>query len=219
MTWTYPCPGCGSQTAVHHPGCEYVGTDSSTLKRAYIDVITVLLDAPGGLAFDALASRVTSMLDGEGWRAVHEDALHELKRQRFVEEVNGTITFRHPDERAGELVPTFEPMRTVYECGPVDGCKDNAVYSMVSWCEMKDLDWDQTCAFVRRWLEETGGWDRGDWAESSIGELLTNKRHVHREGLGWMNKAEAAQHVIENSDVDPQLDANADAGEIDPEEL
>lgn len=215
------CPDCGTDTVVHDPSCGFTGTEPREIRGTYFVVISALsyrgvCDPDGRVTFDDLRDSVDEISDGTlGWTPLHEACFHELKRRRWVEENDTGIRLTEITERRGELVPTYEPMQTVYEYGPVDGAKDNAVYAIVSWCEMHDLDWDQTTAFVERWLHETGGWERGTWSEDSIADLLAGKRHVHRRGLGWLTRAEAAQHAIQQSDVDPALDANADAGTID----
>lgn len=228
MTWDHACPKCGTETVVHAPDCPHVGTEPTEFHACYIAVAAVLAhqgvrDLARGerpaVTFDALRDDVNDFYDDSSWSPLYEDCLHELKRQRWVVENDDGLVLTEVAERVGELVPTYDPVRTVYEHGPVDGAKDNAVFAMVSWCEMHDLDWEQTCAFVRRWLEETGGWERGDWAEDGIGQLLEAKRHVHRKGLGWLTRAQAAKRVIEDAGIEPALDADADAGTIEADDL
>lgn len=229
MTWSYRCPDCGTTSTVHEPGCGYTALAFETIQRAYTDVLSVLVtagartqsasSAPEGITFSQLASRVTDLVEDEQWRELHEDVLHTLKTHRLVTESDGVIRVQHPDDRASEIVPTYDPVKTVYEYGPADGAKDYAVYSMVSWCEMHDLTWPQTCAFVRRWLDETDAWEDLEWSEYTVGELLEGKRHVYDQGLGWMENAQNAKHAIEQSERPKAMNANEDAGTIDPEEI
>lgn len=143
---------------------------------------------------------------------VMADCLNRLKQERRVMETPDGLLLTTPEERVEQVIPTFEPIQTIYECGPVDGAKDYSVYTMVSWCSLKEMSWEQTCNFVREWLEETGAWERESWGESSIDELLSNKRHVWANDLGWGDMANAAKQEIDSSGIDPQIDVDNKIG-------
>jgi hypothetical protein len=152
-----------------------------------------------------------------GWTERHSDCLAALKRfDRVVErEEMGGIYLLKPDERGGGIIPQFDPLKTVFECGPVDGCKDMAIYSMVSWCELRDLSWDGTESFIAWWLTETNRWASESWGESEIAEVCAGKRHVHAESMGWGDHPETAKRKLETVNADRKLDANAVADRVD----
>jgi len=230
--FAYPCPDCESTLAFHEVGCSYEGTPRHEIEKAYIDILSHLIahsavmdmhEAPPGMSFKMLASKVSRTLrslddpekKGE-WKSIHEDCLHALKRANRLgerEEMAG-LYLKSPEERSHDIIPTFEPIKTIYETGPVDGCKDYAVYSMVSWCELVGLGWTQTVNFCTEWLEETNAWDELSWGESSIRQLLRGKKHVHKKGLGWGEYADVAAKTIRASKREPRINVYDKLGSV-----
>jgi hypothetical protein len=84
------------------------------------------------------------------------------------------------------------------ENGSVNGALDNSIFAMVAFYEWQNFDWKETKQRVVEWIEESGTWDRADFAESSPEQAVENKKHVHVNGYGWKNKAEAARKTIES---------------------
>jgi len=235
-TFAYPCPDCGTTNRVHDEGCDYDYAGPAVIEKAYIDILSQLIphaavmdmhDAPPGMSYKMLAQKVSKRLRNVGdpkkkgeWRTIHVDCLHALKDHRRVGEAEemGGLYLKSPEERVMEIIPTFDPIKTIYETGPVDGCKDYAVYAMVSWCELVDLDWTQTVNFCKEWLTETNAWEELRWGEGSIDQLLRGKKHVHEKGLGWGQQAEEAKNVIERSNRDPRIDAQAKVAGVSKED-
>ncbi len=245
----YPCPECGTASRVHEFDCEYEDTKRWQYEKAYVDILSTLLDhaveqeqddKPPGLAYNALRERVSSMLEPPGsdeseavelsvldaerdvsatepdtdgpnqWVSMHNDCLAALKRFGRVTEREemGGLYLTEPNEDTMGIVPVFDPIQTVFEYGPIDGCKDISVYSMVSWCELKDLSWDATVEFMEWWLTETNRWETERWGESSIEQLCNQKRHVYREEMGWGDHPAVAKNKMEDSAKSKQLDAS-----------
>lgn len=154
------------------------------------------------------------------WSDLHVECLHSLKdHQRVAEdEEMGGLYLMQPDERSFDIIPTFDPIKTLYEYGPVDGAKDYAVYSMVSWCELSGLNWEQTHNFMHEWLTETDAWSDLSWGERSIRQLVQSKKHVHDRGLGWGDYAEiAAAHVRQDDRFDvKRISASMKSGTVEP---
>lgn len=148
----------------------------------------------------------------QNWTQKHWDCLNRLKNERRLMETDDGIRLTEEHERAEQIIPNFEPLRTIYAHGPVDGAKDYSVYTMVSWCSLKEMSWEQTVNFLTEWLEESNAWERESWGESSINELLSDKKHVWANDLGWGDMADVAKHEIESSNVDPQIDVDAKVG-------
>lgn len=228
----YPCPDCGVTKNAHPFDCEYKDHDIEEIRKAYTDILSVLVSygsvmhtmhSPEGLPFERLRENVNQMLQNQPpkhrgmWRSLHTDCLHELKNSRRVgeDESKGGVYLKTIQERQRDIIPMFEPLQTIYEYGPADGCKDYAVYSMVSWCEFVGLDWEQTKNFVTEWLEETGGWEELSWGERSIDELLRNKRHVHKKGLAWGHLGDEAKSIIDNSNRERAINAGKRYGTVE----
>lgn len=243
MPFEYPCPDCGTTVNVHDRQCKYSHQNYDhpddehlpirKIRKAYTDILSTLLaqnaafdaaDAPPGISFERLVEKVNEQLteqpEPEMWKDIHTECLHELKNRRRVaeEEQMGGLYVRTPEARADEIIPTFDPIKTIYECGPVDGAKDYAVYTMISWCELVGLDWEQTCNFMHEWLEETEAWDDLRWGESSIQELLDSKQHIHDKGLGWGDYADIAAREIDAVGREPRIDARAKVGNTTPDD-
>lgn len=237
MPFEYPCPDCGQTNNIHKRNCEHEYRDIREIRKTYIDIISVLLDqnsarkamdVPPGIPFDHLREQVDEMLQGDNippekrgaWTDLHTACLHALKDYRRVDEKQemGGIYLKSPEERQQEIIPTFDPIKTIYEHGPVDGAKDYAVYTMVSWCELVGLNWEQTVEFLTEWLEETKSWEELSWGERSIGALLRTKKHVHDRELGWGDYGGIAADHIRQSDRPKQIDAQEKAGSVDAED-
>lgn len=141
-------------------------------------------------------------IDGP-WDELAESSVRMLVRDSRIEitEEHGTdrLELIPPDEIADRIEPVDEPLRTVYEYGSVPGAHDNSVFAMVAYYSSKGLSWEDTRRQVRNWLEESGTWERGGFEEPSPDALIEDKRHVHEEGYGWLEKATAAKRVIDNS--------------------
>lgn len=235
MAFEYPCPDCGATNNLHERNCEYQYTDIQKIRKAYIDIISILMaeggkqvamDRPPGITFDKLRDEVNEVLQNQPpehrglWKDIHTDCLHELKDRRRVEEQEemGGIYMKKPEERQREIIPTFDPIRTIYEHGPVDGAKDYAVYSMVSWTELVGLNWEAACDFLTEWLEETKSWEELDWGERSIQSLLDSKKHIHDRSLGWGDYAGIAAGHIRQSDRPKRIDADQKAAQVESDD-
>lgn len=227
----YPCPECETTNIVHDASCPHDHDGIDHIRKAYTDILSVLLtegaerermDAPPGISFQTLREKVNEILQSQApdqrglWRDLHTDCLHELKNRRRVAEADemGGLYLKQPEERAQEIIPTFDPIKTIYEHGPVDGAKDYSMYSMVSWTELAGLTWEEAKNFLTEWLEETNSWDDLHWGESSINQLLESKRHVHERELGWGDYAEIAAGHIRQSNREKQIDAYAKANQV-----
>lgn len=219
--FTYKCPACGTTNIVHEIDCKYEHEPLQQFEKCYIDIISVLVnhgammdahDAPVNIKKDMLELRVENLHDKNPWLKEHDDCLQRLiDERRVVQESNG-LRLTKPEERIEEVIPTFEPLQTIYEQGPVDGAKDYAVFTMVSWCTLKDMTWEQTCNFMKEWIRETNAWSRCDWGEDSIQELLDDKEHVWRKDMGWGDYAAAAKREIDEHGPGPQIDVREKTG-------
>jgi hypothetical protein len=152
-----------------------------------------------------------------GWVSLHNDCLAALKYRGYVveNEAMGGLYLTDADDRTVGVIPTFDPIQTVFEYGPIDGCKDISVYTMVSWCELAGLSWDATVQYMQWWLDETGRWASEDWAEASVHELCKAKRHIHEDSMGWGDYPEVAKNKMETSPKNAQLDAHNKSGAVD----
>lgn len=185
----YPCPGCGSEGTVHDRSCRFASSDRSTIERAYIEVLALLLGEPADIS--SLRSRVDS------WSDVHAAALGRLQREGRITG-DETLSVATGDAQAQRIIePSIEPIATIYRYGSVPGCHDNAVFAMIAWYEMVGLSWEEARTRVLEWLEDSNTWARGGFEESTPEELVDGKRHVYEAGYGWREKAEAAKRVIE----------------------
>jgi hypothetical protein len=147
------------------------------------------------------------------------DCLDHLERVgRVTENADmGGLYLTQPDPESQSIVPTFDPLQTVFEYGPIDGCKDIAVFTFVSWCELQELSWEAAGAYMTWWLSDdaTGRWASESWGESSIDELMRGKRHIYRKSMGWGDHPQVATSKMESSHCDRQLDAYAVTDTID----
>jgi hypothetical protein len=209
----YPCPYCG-RSDFHASECDESHEDFDEYEMAYSGIISVLLGKnsigefttlPKAISKDELKSEVSDMMETGAWRSVHEDCLDKLMSVDRVVYDDGFILVQ-PTEYEG-VVPVFEPLSIVYEYGPIDGCKDYSVYSMVSWCTFIDMDWDQTVNFMKTWLEDTGRWESESWKESNLTSLIKSKKHVHSTELAWGDYPEVAQQTMEDSEREPKIDS------------
>jgi len=214
-SYPYVCPTCGTANILHDIGCKYEHTDLSEFEKPYIDLLSVLTAhaaqnevymAKPVISKKVLVRKVEQLHDHNPWLEKHNDCLQRLIDERRVIWEHGGLRLIKPGEQTERLIPGFEPLRTIYEYGPVDGAKDYAVFTMVSWCTLKEMTWEQTKNFCTEWLEETGSWERESWAEGSISELLREKHHVWKHDLGWGDMANAAKNEIDNSGVEKGID-------------
>jgi hypothetical protein len=224
--FVYKCPSCGTENRLHDVGCEYEHEELRQFEKCYIDILSILSshaammeihDAPVHIAEDMLRKRVERLHENNPWLREHQDCLDRLITERHIVREDRGLRLTDPNERNEEIIPTFDPIQTIYEHGPVDGCKDYAVYTMVSWCTLKELSWEQTVNFCTEWLRETNAWSRESWGESSISELLDDKRHVWRKDMGWGDYADVAKKEIDKSSVSAQIHVSEKLG-LDPED-
>ena len=201
MGYGYRCPRCRTKNAIHDHGCRYESLNDGVIEEAHIDIISSL----------SIARHTEDELVAEapnGWSQVHDDVLGLYRRegrittQQRETDDGGTeevLYLRTPDEYREQLVPTQRYISTVWERGPVDGCKDDAIISVISWHEWRDFSWEETSERVADWLRDTGAWSRGNWEEGSIDELLRSKRHVYEKSYGWKEAAKAAESTIKSA--------------------
>jgi len=231
------CPECESGYSFHEVGCSLDSFEMWEIERAYIDIVSRLTSREEPWQYDELREDIEELkktsesqvafestgggesLDHPGWTPIHTKCLHKLKNVGRAVELDDGIQPSEPGEYLPGVVPTNDPIRTVYEYGPIDGCKDYAVYSMVSWCELVELGWEQTVAFVVHWLQESGRWEDESWAEGSPKQLVKGKKHVHEKGLGWGEYPSMAKTEMESSSKERRLDAEEQAAILDRELL
>lgn len=211
--------------------CSYHDTPIQDIRKAYTDILSVLSAKnadriasgnPPGVPYETLREHVNEILQQQPpetrglYREIHDDCLHQLKDDRRVAETEemGGLYVKTPEQRQREIIPTFDPIQTIYEHGPVDGAKDYAVYTMVSWTELVGLTWEQACNFLHEWLEETNSWAELSWGERSIQQLLDSKKHVHDRELGWGDYAGIAADHIRQSDRPKRIDAYSKINEV-----
>lgn len=210
--FSWPCPACGTTNRMHEFECKHEYRPYHAFELRYTDILAVLLDAGEPISYQKLRAGVDELPRDEPWIPLHDECLEALTDRRRVLKEGGRYRVPTPDERSEQVIPLFEPLRTIYEYGPVDGCKDYAVYTMMSWCNLKDLTWPQARNFMREWLTDTNAWERESWGESSIEELVNSKKHVWSGDFGWGGHAEAAKNTIDHADVPKSLDATKRAG-------
>ena len=194
--YNYPCPGCRSTNVLHGRDCRFEDQGPETIETAHVQIIAALTG--GERRRDELRTVVRDQ-----WDELFEATLQMLIRDSRIEttHVSGgeALELIPPDEIADRIEPTEDPIRTVYEFGSVPGAHDNSVFAMVSYYASKGLSWDDTKRQVVNWLHESGTWARGGFEEPTPEALVEDKRHVHREGYGWLEKATAAKRVIDES--------------------
>lgn len=194
--YNYPCPGCRSTNVLHGRDCRFEDRGPEEIEAAHVQIIAVL--ARGECRREELRSAIR-----DPWDELYEATLQVLIRDSRIEatRVPGgeELALVPPDEIADRIEPTEEPIRTVYEFGSVPGAHDNSVFAMVAYYSSKGLSWEDTRQQVINWLHESGTWGRGGFEEPTPEALVDDKRHVHREGYGWLEKATAAKRVIDES--------------------
>lgn len=240
MAFTYPCPDCESEYAFHLDDCSIDGQEMWEIERSYIDILSRLTAREEPWTYNELRDAIDELgeeadeqqdepmfesigeseedkntMEHPGWTPIHTKCLHYLKQVGRAYEDDDGIVISEPSERQTGVVPKNDPMRTVFEYGPIDGCKDYSVYSIVSWCELIELDWEQTVAFTVYWLRESGRWESEDWGERTPKKLVESKKHIHDKGLGWGEYPEMAKAEMETSSKEPQLDVDSVAAELD----
>lgn len=201
MAYGYRCPRCRTTNAIHDSGCRYDNLADGVIEEAHIDIIS-------SLSMMRLTKAELVERTHNGWSQVHSDVLDlyqnegRVTTQQRETEDGGTVDvlyLRTMAEYREQLVPTQQYISTVWERGPVDGCKDDAVISIISWHEWMDFSWEETCDRTADWLRDTGAWKRGNWDESSIDELLRSKKHIFDGSYGWKEAAQSACRIIESA--------------------
>ncbi|MCT9095074.1 hypothetical protein [Haloarchaeobius sp. HME9146] len=191
----YPCPDCRSTNDLHDPDCEFAGVEWHDVEKAYADILAVL--SSGVTGEEELRDAVDEFAD---WGRLHHGALRYLRNVQRVEERRDRLELLDPDEYRDRLTkPQYEPVKTIYEKGSVPGCHDNSVFAMVAYYEMVGLTWEETREQVLEWLDESGTWRRGGFAEETPEDLVDSKRHVFEAGYGWKQAAREAKAVIDRS--------------------
>jgi len=162
------------------------------IEEVYVDILSTLSITPCAKSSLKESSHL-------GWSELHEDCLSALWANDYVERRSDRcFELLTADERRGDVEPTHEPLRTIYEYGTVPGCHDNGIFALISWFANQDLSWDETKQELHDWFQDTGTWERGGFSESSKEELLEDKKHVWEEAYGWKSKGQAARRVIDN---------------------
>jgi len=188
--FSYPCPDCTEET-IHKQGCKYEYADRAEIEQGYIDIISWLSLCP--MEKSSLKDQLRE------WTDLHEDCLSHLKSLQRVKRCgDGRLKLLTAEKREQKIVPTFEPLATIYNYGTVPGCHDNGIFALISYYSYQDLSWEETREKLHDWFERTGTWGRRGFQESSIDELLNSKKHVWEEGYGWETKGKAARRVIQN---------------------
>ena len=198
----YRCPDCHSTLKFHDTGCEYYDIDMSDIEKAYIDILSILTRAP------QTRQDLAASIHGN-WSEVHTDIFDRFKREGRIESI-GQIEQDDTEADVWRLLtvdeyrdhskePTHPDLQTVYQNGPVDGCKDTATIAYIAYLEMIGFSWDETRETVIQWLHDTGAWERGSWEESSPEELLEEKKHIYERSYGWKEAAKAAASTIRGS--------------------
>ena len=203
---------------MHDISCSYDGMDPAIYEKCYTDILSILsshgakrrsYDLDPSIPKAKLKNRIANLPGTETWLGLHDECLTELNNHRVVLFTGSGIRLADYEERVERVIPTFDPLKTIYEHGPVSGGLDYGVYTMVSWCSLKSMTWEQTFNFVSEWLDESGSWEREDWSERSITEVVNGKKRIWRNDMGWGDMARAAAEVIRESDVEKQLDARS----------
>ncbi len=183
----YPCPDCGSVYTVHQPGCEFDGTDRSSIERAYIDII-----AP--LSVTTITKQSLQAKEVPEWTDLHERVFAYLTgTQQVIVEADGTVRLATEDE---SVAPDEEPLITIYRQGTYPGCHDNGIFALVAYFSNMGLSWQETKSQMLDWFNRTGTWDRGGFEEDSPEEVIEQKRHVWAEGYGWQRMGNQAKSEI-----------------------
>lgn len=174
------------------------------IEKAYTDILAILTRAPQ-TRYD-----LKDAVHGE-WSDIHEEVLDRFKRESRIESI-GEVGQAGLDRSVWRLLtadeyrehskqPNHADLETIYEHGPVDGCKDDAIVSMISYWEMIGLSWPEAREAAIEWLVETGAWSRGNWEESSPEEIVDSKKHVFDKSYGWKNVARQAASVIKGANA------------------
>lgn len=198
MAYGYRCPRCRTTNTIHENDCRYESLVDGAIEEAHIDIISSL--SMVRLTEGELEDRAHN-----GWSQVHDDVLGLYQKEgRITTQTRDTddgdvevLYLRSIAEYREQLVPTQRYINTIWERGPVDGCKDDAVVAAISWHEWMDFSWESTRERVADWLRDTGAWKRGSWEESSIDDLLRSKKHVYDGSYGWKEAAQSACRIIE----------------------
>lgn len=198
----YHCPDCRSTLKFHDAGCEYSDTPMNDIEKAYIDLLSILTRAP------QTRPDLAKSIHGN-WSDIHTEVFDRFKHEGRIESI-GTVDQDDRDQDVWRLLtvdeyrdyskePTHPDLKTVYEHGPVDGCKDTATIAYIAYLEMIGFSWEETKETVVQWLHDTGAWERGSWDESTPEELLQAKKHVYDRSYGWKEAANAAASTIRST--------------------
>lgn len=212
----YSCPYCRTTNRIHAEDCRFSGIDIHTIEKAHTDILSILTRAPQTLP------DLRENVHGD-WGEVHAavfdtkfvdgDRLDKLGEVDQGETSRPVYKLKTPDEiKSQQKHPSHPSLETIYENGAVDGCLDNALISLIGYWEMIDINWDETRELALDWLDRTGTWERGSFEESSPEELVESKKHVHEEGYGWKQSAQAAASHIEDSGI-TQRNVATDGGD------
>lgn len=193
MKFNYPCPSCRAKNNLHDPDCDFNGVSINKIESVYIDLLSYLTTGT------YTRTDIERGIGQENWTDIHTEAISYLKNTRRVtEKSDGKLSLLDAETYKEEVSqPRHDPMKTLYEEGSVPGAHDNTVFAMIAYYEMVGLSWEETQEKMLSWLEETGTWDRGGFAEDTPEELVEAKKHVHEEGYGWKEKANAAKRIID----------------------
>lgn len=190
-SFDYPCPACRTTSNLHEGDCQYSDEERDRIEAAYTEILA-------NLSKTKEPTKKTNLIQGSTFTALYEDCLQLLQLRRRVVEEDGMYRLLDEEERKDAASePPMDPIKTIYDRGSVDGAHDNSVFAMVAYYEMIGLSWEETKERTIEWLNESGSWERGGFAEKSPEEVLAKKRHVYEEGYGWMEKATAAKRVID----------------------
>lgn len=202
MSLSYSCPDCGTTMDVHEMQCEFEGTSIYDIEKAYIDIISPLTRKP--LTKHDIIAKTNET--GE-WSQLHHEILKRLNGECRIEEI-GTMeqeggewpVFKllTPEEyREKREVPDDPNLTTIYEEGPVRGCRDNALVAMIAYYAEVGMSWEKTQELIMEWLEMHDwhhGWD-GERAEN----IIAKKQHVYEKEYNWGGHAKEAAKTIRNS--------------------
>lgn len=92
MTFKYPCPACGSENQVHRDRCRHANVDIRTVRKAYVDIISILSTRPH------TPQNLKEECHGP-WDSLHSDVLDKLQRTQRVQSVDPVdVDLPFPDD-------------------------------------------------------------------------------------------------------------------------
>lgn len=215
--FSYHCPNCATTNRIHRERCRWNGTHIHEFEKRYIDILSALLERKAvrnvhgdptiPMDADWLKTHITE--EYGNWDTKHDACLDRLRDESYVVEMDGDLVLLSPDEQRDHVSPASigGALEAVHEYGACDGCLDNGISAIISWCEMSDFDWDRTREFALDWLDETGTWERGGFEESSPEALVEKKKHIHEQGVGWKTFAKrTAEVMMSEGYIDEEID-------------